>query len=396
VDHFNRGAQPFIENALASSITGTSGNFEGTTWDRWDVRAESSQQGSFGRPLNTQYGATVVQVFAYDVIVWNSGNLAAFNLVEEDAAVLRPWLNLLGSPGLGFNNFYGSGDGLAKSMTVEAVSEPSALQMLEVDLGVSYTCDAIRDASCPGSPALLDTNSCIEVDPVGGPIGNNGPNAVVVQGNGCPQQRAFDLLDVSGSAAGTPVGDEVYDSSVKGVLSYASIANEASGGPDYKTVLDGASVHYRFDQATCSVQGPEIDDRIDRVLTWFGYAGAAQSCDDPTAALDVFDGRGDRPSGFVTALAAGRPNPYQGQGVVTLGFSTSAKGRATLEVFDVNGRLVRTVVDEIFEAGNNHQVTWDGTDNAGSSVASGVYFYRLKANGEEFAKKLVVVRNGGN
>jgi hypothetical protein len=279
-------------------------------------------------------------------------------------------------------------------MNGEAVSEPTALAMLEQDLGVGFTCGTVRDASCPGSPSVTDLSACIKVDPVGGDfVGNSGPNVVVLAGNGCPNLRSFDLLGLQGAPTNA-TGNEQYTSLNKGALQYHSVSNSRVGGPDYQTVIDGGSVHYRSDAGTCLDAQTFVTERVSAVMTWFGYAGAGQDCEDPTTGLDVFDDRDRRPSGFVTALAAGRPNPFQGRGVVTLGFSMSTKGHATLEVFDVNGRLVKTVVDDIFEAGNEHQVTWDGTDNGGSSVASGVYFYRLKANGTEFAKKLVVVRNG--
>ena len=64
---------------------------EGTRFDRYDVNAPSSQQASLGRPLNTQYGASIVQTFAYKAIAWHSSNLASFNLVDEDANNLTAW-----------------------------------------------------------------------------------------------------------------------------------------------------------------------------------------------------------------------------------------------------------------------------------------------------------------
>ena len=62
---------------------------------------------------------------------------------------------------------------------------------------------------------------------------------------------------------------------------------------------------------------------------------------------------------------------------------------------DVNGRLVKSVFDAIAQEGVN-EAFWSGADETGRQVASGVYFYRLRANAEDFSKKMVVVRNGGN
>jgi len=278
VDHCDgRGAQPVIEGALADILTGTSDNFEHTPWDRWDVRAPSSQQGSFGRPGSAQYGASLVQIFGYKTVVWNSGNLSAFNLVEEDADVLTPWLILTDS-GLGDNRLYLSGDGIARSMTLEAAAEPGALSLLEDWMGATWLCDSVRDPSCPGTPGFEDDAACMPVDPAAGAqfVGND--DDAVIQGNGCPERRSFDVLGVTDG-----VGNEVYQSATKGTVEFASVSMEMTGGPDYRAVIDGGSVHYRRDEAGCS-DVSKVEDRLHRVLTWFGYTGSdVGGCSDPTS-----------------------------------------------------------------------------------------------------------------
>ena len=63
-----------------------------------------------------------------------------------------------------------------------------------------------------------------------------------------------------------------------------------------------------------------------------------------------------------------------------------------LRIFDVAGRLVRTLVDEEMPAGWNHVVVWNGLDDRDREIASGVYFYRLEAPDAELNRKLVVLR----
>jgi len=411
VDHFDLrggGGQPVIEPALANIIPGTSGNFEETPWDRWDVRAPSSEQLSFGRPLNFQMGCTVVQALGYKAIIWDSGNLSAFNLTGEDANILAPWLEL-NDTGLGDNRFYGSGDGIGRSTALEVASDPSALAFFEQNLGASWLCDTVRDASCPGlpdNPAVSDTVSCIAVDPVlPAPAGHfdgndgsfvaNGASTVVLQFNGCPLRRSFDVLRPSTTAEGDAQGNEVYDSTPKGHVEFTSISHIVTGDSEYRTVIDGGAVSYRRDSA-CDALDP-VEDRLERVLNWFGYGNTPvqTACDDPTGALDVpIVGDGGR-SAYTTALGFMAPNPLTGAAQGRISFTMSKKGIASIDMFDVNGRLVRTLYDGVAAEGVN-EVFWDGTDNKGLSVASGVYFYRLKADGKEFAKKMVVVRNGGN
>lgn len=84
------------------------------------------------------------------------------------------------------------------------------------------------------------------------------------------------------------------------------------------------------------------------------------------------------------------PNPFNP--VTKIEFAVPAPGRkVTLKIYDLSGREVRTLVDAERLSGER-SVTWNGTDDAGRDVASGVYFYRLEAGAEKFAKKLVLVR----
>ena len=96
---------------------------------------------------------------------------------------------------------------------------------------------------------------------------------------------------------------------------------------------------------------------------------------------------GDAPRSFV--LRGAVPNPFNPQ--TTIHFSLPAAGHADLRLYDVQGRLVRTLVDATRPAGPN-QARWDGRDQAGRAVASGTYFARLQAAGQQSVKSLVLVR----
>ena len=63
----------------------------------------------------------------------------------------------------------------------------------------------------------------------------------------------------------------------------------------------------------------------------------------------------------------------------------------TLKIYNILGQEVKTLVDEIKEAGL-YTVTWDGTDNHGYTVASGMYFYRLTAGDIVTTKKIVFLK----
>ena len=86
-------------------------------------------------------------------------------------------------------------------------------------------------------------------------------------------------------------------------------------------------------------------------------------------------------------LRQNAPNPFNP--ITVISYALPEKARVTVEVYNIAGRLVRTLVDEEQEAGLR-SVTWDGTDESGRSVASGVYLYRVDA-GERSAKRRMVL-----
>jgi hypothetical protein len=63
----------------------------------------------------------------------------------------------------------------------------------------------------------------------------------------------------------------------------------------------------------------------------------------------------------------------------------------TLKIYNILGQLVRTLVDEPKEPGT-YEVIWDGRDQKGNDVASGIYFYQLKAGEFRQTKKMVLIR----
>ena len=72
-------------------------------------------------------------------------------------------------------------------------------------------------------------------------------------------------------------------------------------------------------------------------------------------------------------------------------FTLPAEQQVSLKLYSVDGRLVRTLLEGAAEAGQ-HEIIWDGLSNAGRRVVPGVYFYKLKAGGQERTQKLVVLR----
>lgn len=91
----------------------------------------------------------------------------------------------------------------------------------------------------------------------------------------------------------------------------------------------------------------------------------------------------------VLHLGQNHPNPFNPN--TTIDYTVSAPGQVKLEVYDMAGRRVRTLVDEPRAAGT-FTATWDGRDDAGNAAASGTYFCRMTAAGEMTARKMTLVK----
>ena len=93
--------------------------------------------------------------------------------------------------------------------------------------------------------------------------------------------------------------------------------------------------------------------------------------------------------GLASGLAQCTPNPFRASTIVP--YSIGRDGHVLVSVYDVRGRRVRTLVDEVQRADTYH-VEWDGRNDSGELVSSGVYFYRLQSAKISFTKKTVLLR----
>ncbi len=95
----------------------------------------------------------------------------------------------------------------------------------------------------------------------------------------------------------------------------------------------------------------------------YEYAGFVSS-DDPNTPE----------AGF--ALAQNYPNPFAAS--TTISYKLSSAGNARIDIFNLRGQLVRSLVNSA-KAAATHTIEWDGEDSNGSRVANGIYMYRLSS-----------------
>ena len=83
------------------------------------------------------------------------------------------------------------------------------------------------------------------------------------------------------------------------------------------------------------------------------------------------------------------PNPFNPS--TTISYQLAAHGQVKLNVYDILGNEITTLVNEQKSAGN-YQISWDGTDKLGKKVTSGIYFYRLNTDNFVQTKKMIVLK----
>ena len=91
----------------------------------------------------------------------------------------------------------------------------------------------------------------------------------------------------------------------------------------------------------------------------------------------------------VNALAQNYPNPFNPE--TSIAFSMKEAGNVTVDVYNVKGQKVKTLLNEYRSAGN-HNVVWNGRDDNNKQVASGVYLYKMRNGKFSSTKKMILMK----
>ena len=108
-----------------------------------------------------------------------------------------------------------------------------------------------------------------------------------------------------------------------------------------------------------------------------------------TTGISDIDDPGDTTPRYITALEQNYPNPFNG--TTTIAYTIGERSHVDIRLYDPAGRLVKTIETAVRGQGR-HAVVWNGKDNSGHAVASGVYFCRLKAGKVMQTRKVIYLR----
>ncbi len=188
----------------------------------------------------------------------------------------------------------------------------------------------------------------------------------------CVMLAEADELALS-MASGTPV--EAVVTAMEGIIAGPVIVGDMDGTISFPASGTRGSVYRWTNGAWAPVdsyfQGGRMCAPISEGGIYvFGTAPGVVSPELPTA----------------LTLAGTYPNPFSSEAVIS--FSLPTAGNASLRVYDMSGRIIRTIADGEMAAAA-HSLVWDGRDDSGNTVAAGVYFCRLESSGQSAVQKML-------
>jgi hypothetical protein len=325
---------------------------------------------------NNQLGSRMSpeQAKDYSLLVFDAGNRTPGNPILSDGSELdsnkinqeawfQSWLALSGTP---------NAEHTLWVMCTNAFEERPSSTLYSTDMGAVYVAaDQAQDSNPDvyGVANFVTHQSCAQTH-----VGDKFALA-----GGCPTIRDYDDID---AGAGTLTHEYGKDPGGPGgagaIVMYANPAG-------YTTILQSFPW---FDIRSSVGQGPTAADEVllQKVLAC-ALPGDCLESIDPT---DVPDDKDQLEIPSRTALHQNTPNPFNP--MTTIKFDLARDSHVSLKIYDVAGRLVRSLANDQMTAGFGKQVVWNGLDNSGSRVSSGVYFYRLVAGDFTATKKMVVMK----
>jgi len=333
-------------------------------YDRYYTMATRSGQsnGLAGR-------AEVDDIAGYSVIVWDAGNIGSESICDEDDKtrddlLLTDWISLATQP----TYLWIMGDNVANDLDT---GDPFLTGVLGASLVESAT--YYDDRTGIVVPMVYGTHPLLQYlggDPYYWVFG------------GCPVTSDFALVAPTGSLTETLQEWEVDpgDNAKAGLLNNDHDGN-GSNVKDQSQPTKAVFNPYSYYHVRDAGYGLDAGTAYHRLFVGqvleniFSFSGGGVNDVPETPAYTRLDGN--------------FPNPFNPK--TTIRFALANEGDVNLSVYDITGRLVKTLVDGKMAA-QQHEVVWDGTNNGGDRAASGVYFYKLVADGKVFTDKMVMLK----
>ncbi len=166
---------------------------------------------------------------------------------------------------------------------------------------------------------------------------------------------------------------------------HVEILLSTNGGADFDQVIAEGALNGSFNWTVDALAGST--NRV-KVICHDTAGNSTEAVSAANFTIGGVSAVGDVPAGRV-ALAQNAPNPFNPR--TEIKFSVPTDQDVTLRIYNVEGRLVRTLIQGRQVAGA-HSVMWSGQDDQGGMVASGLYFYRLNTDSGTLTRKMTLLK----
>ncbi|MFH1690063.1 MAG: FlgD immunoglobulin-like domain containing protein [Candidatus Eisenbacteria bacterium] len=299
----------------------------------------------------------------YDTQVWFAGDEDSYVMLRSDQLHLIQWLGQASSGKE--RNLLLSGSNICWELQ-SPESSRETLGFLSDWMGAEYLFSGLDDTL----PGLQDA--------AGGSDFMTYDDGACVLAEGCPDLLDDDVVAPVATVHGAAVAVEYVTASRDALPAGVAHTNTVTG---YQSVVLGFGIERMMDELLPNGHFTSgIADRsnlLGNVLDYFGKTPTGPGTSVPETVT------------FVNRIERAHPNPFNPR--TTLRYSVASPGRVRVRVYDLAGRVVRTLVDEDVEPGE-YGLSWDGTTNAGERAASGVYFVRMETDGFRASTKTVLLK----
>ena len=335
----------------------------GYEWETYDVEVPSGTASSEG-PDTMGYKY-------YDTIIWFTDEFNAFTFWNDpDLVNITNWLNQSGEGKE--RNFLVSGNDWCYELIDSGVD---SMDFVTQWLAANYVQDEVGTVTVDSIPIVREFaggNTFMDYN-----AGDGSPVGECIVRGGCPNVNKFDVIEPYAGMPGNEVAVEYVKLDMTPLPAGVAYTNPTTG---YQTVALGFGMEFMMDSLLPSgYYATGVADRANLMGNIMAYFNKTPTAD-PT---DVVDG------GFRNMLSHASPNPFNP--VTKIAYSIREAGPVTIEVYNVAGRVVRTLLNNELDAGSGY-VMWNGTNDSGEKCASGVYFYRIQAPGFEASNKMVMLK----
>ncbi len=366
----------------------------------------------------------------YEVVIWNVGWNG--NLNDDNRAALATYLDaghplFISGEDIGWSlDYYGNVDFLHDYLHADYIEDDSGYRSLDgvsgdpIGDGLSFTLNGEDSAMNQFYPSEIEPRDSavgiFEYEPgLEGAIRMDAAHTLVfyafgVEGvTGAAVRDTIVVRTLEWLVAGWPdteqptvavqtpnggedvTGEEDYEitwtaSDDTGVTGIDILLSRDSGATFTETIATGEPNDGSFMWAV-----PDSASETNRIRVIARDAAGLAMYDDSDADFVTTSGSGvnDWSVPERLALFQNAPNPFNP--MTRISYTIPTDSRVLLDIFDINGRHVRRLVDAQATA-DRYEIVWDGKNEGGSAAASGVYLYRLTSDGAELARKMVLLR----